>query len=52
MFNYRFYKVYECDYVLQIEEINARDLHQAMAIFLTKHSIKDYDLMAINGEYV
>lgn len=52
MFNYTFYKVYECDYLVEVESIKARDIHDALKQFIVKHSIKDYDLMAVNGEYV
>lgn len=48
---YTFTKIYDMDYTLDIISIKAKDLHQAMMLFLQTHSIKDYDLIKVDGEY-
>lgn len=49
---YTYYRILEMNTVDKVFEVVAKDLHSANMEYLKKHSFDDYDIMAINGQYV
>lgn len=50
MLEYKFYDIYELDFIYNKFTVKARDLHEAMMLFYSKYN--SYDAIMVNGQWI